>query len=54
MAKQGLKVITPSSKDIKELRAMVLKAVDPLADQQFSRSTFEEIKGFLKTLRKEN
>ena len=54
MSKQGIKIITPTAKDIKELRTVVFKAVDPLGDQQFSRRTFEEIKGFLKTLRKEN
>lgn len=54
MAKQGIKTVTPAARDTKELRAMVLKAVDPLGDQQFSKKTFEEIKAFLKTIRKEN
>jgi len=54
MTKQGIKIITPTAGDIAELRATVFKAVDPLGDQHFSRRTFEEIKGFLKGLRKEN
>jgi TRAP-type C4-dicarboxylate transport system substrate-binding protein len=53
IAKQGIKTVTPTAGDISELRALVFKAVDPLSDTVFSRKTFEEIKGILKSLRKE-
>jgi TRAP-type transport system periplasmic protein len=54
MAKQGIKTVTPAAKDTKELRASVFKAMDTLGEEQFSKKTFEEIKAFLKTMRKEN
>ena len=54
MAKQGIKTVTPAAKDTKELRASVFKAMDSLGEEQFSKKTFEEIKVFLKNLRKEN
>lgn len=54
MAKQGIKTITPAARDTRELRASVFKAMDTLGEEQFSKKTFEEMKGFLKTLRKEN
>ncbi|MBI5582851.1 MAG: TRAP transporter substrate-binding protein DctP [Deltaproteobacteria bacterium] len=53
MTRQGIKTVTPTAKDVSELQASVLKAVDPLGDSIFSRKTFEEIKGILKSLRKE-
>jgi TRAP-type transport system periplasmic protein len=53
MAKQGIKTVTPTAKDTGDLQATVFKALDPLGNTIFSRKTFEEIKGILKTLRKE-
>ncbi len=54
MTKQGIKIVTPAARDTKELRASVFKAMDSLGEEQFSKKTFEEIKAFLKTMRKEN
>jgi len=54
MAKQGIKIVTPAAKDTKELRASVFKAMDTLGEEQFSKKTLEEMKGLLKTMRKEN
>jgi TRAP-type C4-dicarboxylate transport system substrate-binding protein len=54
MAKQGIKTVTPAAKDTKELRASVFKAMDSVGEEHFSKKTFEEMKSFLKTMRKEN
>ena len=54
MAKQGIKTITPPAKDTKELRTLVLRAMDTLGEEQFSKKTYEEFKDLLKTMRKEN
>lgn len=51
---KGIKLITPSARDVKELQALCLKGIATLGDDQFSKKTLEEVRNFLKTQRKEN
>lgn len=51
---KGIKLVTPSARDVKELQALCLKGVATLGEDQFSRKTLDEVRNFLKTLRKEN
>lgn len=51
---KGIKVISPSARDVKELQALCLKGIATLGEDQFSKKTLEEVRNFLKTLRKEN
>ena len=51
---KGVKLVTPSAGDVKELQAICSKGIATLGDDQFSRKSLEEVRNFLKTLRKEN
>jgi TRAP-type transport system periplasmic protein len=53
LAGKGIKLVTPSSGDLKEFQAMVIKGIGTLGEDQFSRKAMEEISAFLQTLRKE-
>jgi len=54
LAGKGIKRVTPSPKDVKEFQAICAKGINTLGEDQFSRKALEEIRAFLKTLRKEN
>ena len=54
LAGKGIKRVTPSPKDVKEFQAICARGINTLGEDQFSRKTLEEIRAFLKTLRKEN
>ena len=54
LTKQGIKLVSPSPKDVKEMQALSLKGVDTLGEDVFSKKTLAEAKALLKTLRKEN
>ena len=51
---KGIKRVTPSPKDVKEFQAVCARGINTLGEDQFSKKTLEEIRAFLKTLRKEN
>jgi TRAP-type C4-dicarboxylate transport system substrate-binding protein len=51
---KGIKLVTPSARDVKELQALCFKGVATLGEDHFSKKTLEEVRNFLKTLRKEN
>jgi TRAP-type C4-dicarboxylate transport system substrate-binding protein len=51
---KGIKRVTPSPQDVKEFQAIVMKGIDTLGNDQFSKKTLAEISAFLKTMRKEN
>jgi len=51
---KGIKLITPSDRDVKELQALCFKGIATLGEDQFSRKTLEEVRNILKALRKEN
>ena len=51
---KGIKLVTPSTLDLKEFQALCFKGVSTLGEDQFSKKTLEEVRNFLKTLRKEN
>ncbi len=51
---KGIKLVSPSARDVKELQALCLKGIATLGEDQFSKKTLEEVRNFLKTLRKEN
>ena len=54
LTKQGIKLISPNNKELKEMQALSLKGVDTLGEDVFSKKTLAEVKTFLKALRKEN
>ncbi len=54
LTKQGIKLISPNNKELKEMQALSLKGVDTLGEDIFSKKTLVEVKTFLKALRKEN
>ena len=54
LTKQGIKLISPNNKEVKEMQALSLKGVDTLGEDIFAKKTLAEVKAFLKTLRKEN
>jgi hypothetical protein len=54
LTKQGIKLISPNTKEVKEMQALSLKGVDTLGEDIFPKKTLAEVKAFLKTLRKEN
>jgi TRAP-type transport system periplasmic protein len=54
LTKQGIKLISPNIKELKEMQALSLKGVDTLGEDVFSKKTLAEVKTFLKVLRKEN
>ena len=51
---KGIKRVTPSPGDVKEFQAICMKGIDRLGEEQFSQKTLEEIRTYLRTLRKEN
>ena len=51
---KGIKRVTPSPKEVKEFQAVCARGINTLGEDHFSRKTLEEIRAFLKTLRKEN
>jgi len=51
---KGIKVVSPSAGDLKELEALCFKAIATLGEDQFSKKTLDEVRNILKTLRKEN
>jgi TRAP-type transport system periplasmic protein len=51
---KGIKLISPSARDVKELQALCFKGIATLGEDQFSKKTLDEVRNFLKTLRKEN
>lgn len=54
LTKKGIKRVTPSSDDVKGFQAVCTRGIDTLGNDQFSKKTLEEVRAFLKTLRKEN
>jgi TRAP-type C4-dicarboxylate transport system substrate-binding protein len=54
LAGKGIKRVTPSPKDVKEFQAICARGINTLGEDQFSRKALEEIRAFLKTLRKEH
>ena len=54
LAGKGIKRVTPSPNDVKDFQAICARGINILGEDQFSRKTLEEIRAFLKTLRKEN
>jgi TRAP-type C4-dicarboxylate transport system substrate-binding protein len=53
LTKRGIKSVTPSAEELKEMRALCLKGVDTLSDDVLSKKTLAEVRSFLKALRKE-
>ncbi len=51
---KGIKLITPSAGDLKELRTLCFKGIATLGEDIFSKKTLEDAREFLKTVRKEN
>jgi len=51
---KGIKRVSPSPQEVKEFQAACAKGINTLSEDQFSKKTLEEIRAFLKTLRKEN
>lgn len=54
LTKQGIKLISSTEKEVKEMQSLSLKGVDTLGDDVFPKKTLAEAKALLKTLRKEN
>lgn len=54
LGQKGIKLVTVSTGDAQELRNHVFKGVATLGEDYFTRKTFEEVRNFLKTVRKEN
>jgi len=54
LAGRGIKRVTPSPGDVREFQAICMRGIDRLGEEEFSRKTLEEVRTFLKTLRKEN
>lgn len=52
LSKQGIKNVSIPNQEIKELQSRVLKGVDGLSDEVFSKKTLAEVKAFLQTLHK--
>jgi TRAP-type C4-dicarboxylate transport system substrate-binding protein len=54
LTKQGIKLVSPNAKEVKEIEALSMKGVDTLGEDVFPKKTLAEAKALLKTLRKEN
>jgi len=54
LGEKGIKLITVSTGDAQELRSLVFKGISNLGEDYFTRKTFEEVRNYLKTVRKEN
>ncbi|MEW6185474.1 MAG: TRAP transporter substrate-binding protein DctP [Thermodesulfobacteriota bacterium] len=52
LTRQGIKLISPNEKEVKEMQALSLKGVDNLSEDLFSKKILAEVKALLKTLRK--
>ena len=48
ITKQGIKLVTPRAKEVKELQALCAKGVDTLGEEQFSKKTLAEVQGLFK------
>jgi TRAP-type transport system periplasmic protein len=53
LQKQGIKFVKPSPADLKEMQTLCLKGVDSLNEEVLSKKTLNEVKAYIKTLRKE-
>ncbi len=53
LQEKGIKLVTPSSAELKEFQDACIKGVATLGDDHFSRKTLEEVRATLKGLRKE-
>jgi TRAP-type transport system periplasmic protein len=53
LVSKGIKLVTPSASDVKELQALCFKGIATIGNDQFSRKTVEDVRSYLKTLRKE-
>jgi TRAP-type C4-dicarboxylate transport system substrate-binding protein len=51
---KGIKRVTPSPGDVKEFQTICMKGIGGLGEEQFSPKTLEEVRTFLRSLRKEN
>ena len=51
---KGIKRVTPSPEEVKEFQALCARGINTLGEDQFSKKTLEDIRAFLKNLRKEN
>jgi TRAP-type C4-dicarboxylate transport system substrate-binding protein len=51
---KGIKRVKPSPQDVKDFQAVCARGINTLGEDQFSKKTLEEVRAFLKTLRKEN
>ncbi len=49
---KGIKMVTPSPKELKGLQARCDIGINTLGEDQFSKKTLEEVRAFLRTLRK--
>lgn len=53
LTRQGIKLVTPNEKEVKEMQALSLKGVDSLGEEIFSKKTLAEVKAILRELRRE-
>ena len=51
---KGIKLVSPSARDLKELQTLCFKGISTLGEDQFSKKTLEDVRNLLKSLRKEN
>jgi TRAP-type transport system periplasmic protein len=51
---KGIKLVSPSARDVKEFQSLCFKGIATLGDDQFSKKSLEEVRSFLRTQRKEN
>jgi len=51
---KGIKLVSPSARDLKELQTLCFKGISTLGEDQFSKKTLEDVRNLLKTQRKEN
>jgi TRAP-type C4-dicarboxylate transport system substrate-binding protein len=52
MAKQGIRLVTPTAEETEEFKGISLKAVDELAGTAFSKDVFTEVRSHIKEYRK--
>jgi len=52
MAKQGIRLVTPTAEETEEFKGISLKAVDELAGTAFSKDVFAEVRSHIKEYRK--
>jgi TRAP-type C4-dicarboxylate transport system substrate-binding protein len=51
---KGIKRVSPSPKEVEEFQEVCARGINSLGEDQFSKKTLEEVRAFLKSLRKEN